>query len=116
MQTFTFTAVELYALSKQVFFRKIPPCVVYFDNGRTHMEINMKEAAATQTVVNRRKTMALILKYGNGNNISELAKWLSEYFSEGMQSDLFDCRADPITGKITPGDKLFKAINTLGKR
>lgn len=116
MQTFTFTAAELYALSKQVFFRTIPSCVVYFDNGRTQMEISMKGAAATQRASDRRQTMALILKYGDDNNISELAKWLSEYFSEVMQSDLFDCRADPITCKITPGDKLSKAINTLGKR
>lgn len=115
MHEFIIQAHILYACSKKLFFRLIPDCDVNFIDGHTQMFFNLREVAEQQKKADRRKIAALVIGKCTEEHINRFVSWLSEYFSVGMQEELFDLVIGE-NGKILLGNKLRVEINNIRKR
>lgn len=112
MVMFSISADSLYATSKSMFYAYIPDCTLNFVHGYTRMSLNFRRIAATQKKTNRRKAVALVLKYCPADQIELFSRWLTDYFSDKMQMGIFELSVDE-NGKILPGKMLEKALKNI---
>lgn len=115
MKEFTIQAHRLYDYSKRLFFSLVPDCEVNFVDGCSQMFLNLRMIASEQNKTQRRKIMALVISKCSEEHIKRFTEWLTDYFSAGMQEELFSLTVGA-EGKIIPDKMLEKALNNIRKR
>lgn len=89
MVTFSFTADELYAVSKPMFYRLTPDFEISACFDCTMMTFNLRRIAETSKKSDRINIMALILKYASAECKKNMQTWLNNYFSQENQLKVF---------------------------
>ncbi len=106
-------AEDLYNLSKKAFYAVIPECEISGAVGHTEFRLKMRTVASeSKTKADRRTLTAYALIGSCNNDIIKFTEWLTAYFSESMQHEVFDLHVRP-DGVIVPDFVLEKALNKV---
>ena len=116
MVTFNIPADELYAVSKPAFYRLISEFEISICFNCTQMTFNLRRIAEMSKKSDRVNIMALILKYAPAERKKDMQTWLDDYFSSGIQLELFGIDYDTYSKSHQYSKALQRALDKLGKR